>query len=367
MNLVLTEEQDELRDMVRRLLAPHADSSALRRAAASADGFDRSLWQALAELGLVGLTVSPEFDGSGAGAVERSIVLEELGRAMVPHPYLSSAVLGTDVVTLSGDESAMADYLPRICAGQLLVAVGIGEGANTWPADGGKTTARFADGWTLTGTKDAVMHADSADLLVVLAASAEGPAWFAVEPGADGVVVDALTSIDPTRRYSRLTLDGARARLVGHVRPGDLDRVRERAVTALAAEQVGGMGRILEMTAEYATSRTQFGRAIGSFQAVKHGLADVYCTWELALSVVRYASWTQAESPQEHSQAAALAGALVPRLFFEATQAGIQYHGGIGYTAEHDAHLYFSRAKAGELIFGGASERREVLAGRLGL
>ncbi|MGM7679405.1 acyl-CoA dehydrogenase family protein [Microbacterium sp. A94] len=363
MKLTLTDEQRELRHTVRQILAPYSDSRALRSAAASPDGFDRTLWESLASAGLVGISIPEELGGSGGSTIERSIVLEELGRSMVPHPYISTAVMATDVLASSSDPEISRKFLPSIADGSLLASVAVSEGRQPWPTTGGETAAtRHGSEWTLTGSKDAVIHADTADLLLVWASTDDGPAWFVVETDAPGVELSALKSIDTTRRFSRATFASVSAQLVDGAQ---LAPARDLATIALAAEQVGGLARILEMTVDYAKLRVQFGRPIGSFQAVKHGLADVHSSLELAVSVLRFAVWVSAHKHEELPLAAALAGAYVPGAFFAGAQAGIQFHGGIGFTLEHDAHLYYSRAKAGEMLFGGAGTRMLALTGQV--
>ena len=369
MKLVLSEEQRELRVVVRDLIADRADSHAVRTAMASAAGYDLDLWKRLAEMGLVGLCAPEEFGGAAAGYVERAVVCEELGRALVPGPYLATSVLATDALQALGDEGAAGDYLPSIAAGELIAGIAVAEGPSAWPGSGGQTkAAREHSGWVLNGTKTRVIHGDSAGLLLVYAATPDGAGWFAVEPDAATVRVTALAGLDLTRRLCQVDFAGAAARPLATPDPrGVLDKVARLAVVALAAEQAGGLRRLVEMTAEYSKIRVQFGRPIGSFQAVKHGIAEMYCAWELADSVVRYAAWAADESPAEFPLAAGLAHAYVGPAYFSAAASSIQYHGGIGFTWEHDAHLYYKRAKSTELLFGGSGAQRRQLADQLGI
>jgi alkylation response protein AidB-like acyl-CoA dehydrogenase len=367
--LTLTEEQRELRDVVRDLIEARADSQAVRTAMSSAPGFDRDLWKQFAEMGLVGLCIPEQEGGAGATPAERAVVCEELGRALVPGPYLATAVLAADALQAAGDAAAMSDYLPAIAAGELIASVAVAEGRQAWPTDGGHTTATSTPGgWVIDGTKTRVVHGDAADLLIVYAAAPGGPAWFAVEPRAGTTSRMVLDGLDHTRRLTQVEFAGAPARALSAADPrAGLARVADQAAVALAAEQVGGHRRLVEMTSEYAKIRVQFGRAIGSFQAVKHGIVDMYCSLELAESVVRYAAWAAAESPGDLSLAAALAQAYVGPAYFEAAASAIQYHGGIGFTWEHDAHLYYKRAKSTELLFGGSVAHQTRLAARLGI
>ncbi|MCW0214609.1 MAG: acyl-CoA/acyl-ACP dehydrogenase [Pseudonocardia sp.] len=376
MQLVLDPEQQELRSAVRKFLADQAPSARVRAAMESADGFDRELWRRMAtELGLLGLAVGEQYDGAGAGHVERAIVQEELGRALAPSPFLGSAVLATDTLLALDDEAARADLLPRMVAGELIAAVAVAEGSGAWDRTGGATTAsRSGDSWALDGTKTAVVAGDVADVLLVLASTpgqdggSSSPGWFRVDASASGVTRTTLTTLDPTRRLAKIAFAGAPATaLTSSDAAAALDLVADLAAVALAAEQIGGLERSLEMATDYAKVRVQFGRQIGSYQAVKHGLADIYSDWEQGLSALRYASWAADHARDELPLAAALVATYVGPAYFRAGTLNVQYHGGIGYTWEHDAHLYYKRAKSTELLFGSPAQHRARLADRLGV
>lgn len=356
MKLLLTAEQEALRAAVRELLTDRSDT---RSAMESPDGFDRGLWTRLGrDLDVLGLVVPEELGGAGAGHVDRAVVAEELGRALAPSPFLASAVLATDVLLALGD----TEPLPRMVTGERIVAVAVAEPGAPWGP--GATTAReTADGWVLDGRKTPVIAGDVADEFLVLATGPDGPSWFRTTE----VARTTLTTLDPTRRLAAITLAGARAERLAGDALAVRDRVADLAAVALAAEQLGGLQRVLETTTEYAKIRVQFGRAIGSYQAVKHGLADIHVDWEQALSAVRYAAWTADEAPDELPVAAALVATYVGPVYFRAAAAGIQFHGGIGYTWEHDAHLYYKRAKSTELLFGPPTRQRARLADRLGI
>ncbi|GAA4549453.1 acyl-CoA dehydrogenase family protein [Pseudonocardia xishanensis] len=356
MRLLLDKEQEALRAAVRELLADHSDT---RAAMDSPEGVDRALWTRLGrELDVLGLVVPEELGGAGAGHVERAVVAEELGRALTPSPFLASAVLATDVLLALGDTA----LLPRMVTGERIVAVAAAEPGSPW-GPGGTTATETADGWTLEGRTTPVIAGDVADEFLVLATTPEGPAWFRTTE----VTRSTLTTLDPTRRLAAITFTGAPAvRLAGDAL-AVRDRVADLAAVALAAEQLGGLRKVLETTTEYAKIRVQFGRAIGSYQAVKHGLADIHVDWEQALSAVRYAAWTADEAPDELPVAAALVATFVGPAYFRAAAAGVQFHGGIGYTWEHDAHLFYKRAKSTELLFGPPTRQRARLADALGI
>lgn len=369
MQLVLDAEQRELRVAVRGFLAERSPSSRIREAMISETGYDTELWRRMgAELGLLGLTVPEELGGAGAGHVERAVVAEELGRSLAPCPFLGSAVLATDLL-LALDDGPGVELLPRMVAGELVAAVAVAEGGGAWDRAGGATVAaRSAGGWVLDGAKTAVIAGDVADMLLVYASTGSGPGWFQVEAGADGLSRTTLDTLDPTRRLARVGFAATPATPLAAADPaGVLDVVADLAGVALAAEQLGGLERAVEMTVEYAKVRVQFGRPIGSYQAVKHGCADMYCDWEQGVSALRYAAWAADHARDELPVAAALAQSYLGPAYFRAATATVQYHGGIGYTWEHDAHLYYKRAKSTELLFGPPSAHRARLADRLGI
>lgn len=368
MKLVLDPEQEELRAAVRRFLADRAPSAKVRATLESAAGYDADVWTGLAGMGVLGLVVPEELGGGGAGHVERAVVAEELGRSVTPAPFLASAVLATDALLALDDDAARTELLPRLATGELVGTVAVAEGGGAWDRAGGATTAVERGGrWELSGVKTPVLAGDVADVVLVLAGTPDGPGWFAVERDAAGLTRTRLTGLDPTRPLAKLVLAGTPARrLASADAAAVLDVVADLAAVALAAEQVGVLQRAMELTVDYAKVRVQFGRPIGSYQAVKHGCADVYSSWEHAVSVLRYAAWTADHDRAELPLAAALAQTYIGPACFEAATAMVQYHGGIGYTWEHDAHLYYKRAKSAELLLGPPAGHRARLADRLG-
>ncbi|NIH84538.1 acyl-CoA dehydrogenase family protein [Amycolatopsis granulosa] len=341
MQLVLDDEQRQLRSAVRDLLADHNDV----RSVVDGDArYDRGLWRRMAELGLTGLVVPEELGGAGAGHVERCVVLEELGRALAAVPFLASAVLAADALTALGD----TEVLPALAAGEQVGAVALS----------GVTATERDGGWVLDGCAPFVLSGDVAEVFVV-----HTPAgWFVTAEGHRR----ALTTLDPTRGQAKLEFSAAPARRLEHADPGAvLERVRDLAAVALAAEQVGGIAKVLDTIVGYAKVRVQFGRAIGSYQAVKHACAELYSTSERAGSLLRYAAWAADHDPDALPLAAATAQAFTGPAYFRAAATGLQLHGGIGYTWEHDAHLYYKRAKSSELLFGTPAEQWARLADRL--
>ncbi len=306
MDLVLTGEQRDLRAAVRELLDDHADSAAVRKAIDSDLGHDPDLWRRLGtDLGVLGLAVPEDLGGAGAGHVERSVVAEELGRALVPSPFLSSAVFALDTLLALPAQPARDELVAALASGERTAALAVAEDASG-AFDPGPATTR-ADGDALTGRKTPVLDGASADVLVVHA----GGSLYLVDAGGPGVTRTPLRSLDPTRRFARVDLDGAPGVRLDGDAAAALAAAQDRAAVALAAEQLGGMERALWLTVDYAKVRVQFGRAIGSYQAVKHGLAEMYAAWEQSASAVRHAAWAADHDPAALPLAAATASVYV--------------------------------------------------------
>lgn len=365
------EELEDLRLSVRSLLADKSDESRVREVMESDLGYDASVWRQLADqVGVQSLAVPEHHGGAGFGQVELGVALRELGRALVPGPFFSSVVLGAGALLAAQDESAMAAHLPGIAAGTTLATLAVIETDGQWRTHGFTTRARedAEASWTLDGEKSLVLDAVGADLYVVAADTPHGPGLFLVESGAAGLEVTGLRALDPTRRVGRLTLTGTPAAALG--RPGNgtaaLEHLLDRATAALAAEQVGAARACLEMSVAYARQRVQFGRPIGSFQAVKHMCADMFTRLEVAEAAATEAARAVDGLPDAPpaGEAAAVAHAVCSEAFMFIAQQTIQVHGGIGFTWEHPAHLYFRRAKVSQLMFGGPAVYYERLLER---
>jgi len=369
MELVLNSEQEDLRATVRKFLQTESPMAKVRLAVDGDRDYDPALWRRLAgELGLAGLTVPEEYGGAGAGQVERSVVLEEMGRALLPAPYLSN-VLAADTLLALDDEAAKTALLPAIAVGELLATVAVAEDSGRWEPTAITTTAT-ADGagWRLSGHKNLVLDGVGAGVLLVFANRPGGPGFFRVDGGADGLTVTPLVSYDPTRRFARIDFANTPAVALASSDPvAALAKVADLAALALAAESVGAMANALALAVDYAKVRVQFGRYIGSYQAVKHLCVDSYVDYELAYSVLRKAAWAADAAPEEFPLAAAHARVSVLPAAFRVAARTIQVHGGIGYTWEHDAHLYYKRTKANELLLGNGVAAHAVLADRLGI
>jgi alkylation response protein AidB-like acyl-CoA dehydrogenase len=371
-------EQRELRDSVRRLLRDRALLSALRdRADAPLDagpGFDRDLWGRLVEMGLTALTVPEKYDGLGQTALETHVVFEELGRALYLGPYLATVGLAVPALLSSGDDSACADLLPAIAAGETVATVAVAETDGRWDTATTATRAvRDGDGWHLSGTKEFVLDGADADLLLVTARdgdAADAPvSLFAVAADAAGLTRTRLESLDLARSVARVTMDATPARLVGApgTAPELVVAVLDRALVALAAEQAGGAAACLAMCVEYAKTRQQFGQPIGSFQAIAHKCVDMLHGVEFSRASARYAAAAEAEGDAEFPVAARVAAAYCGEAFRAVTVETVQVHGGTGFTWEHDTHLYYRRAWSSQQLLAGRDEHYAAIADRVGL
>jgi alkylation response protein AidB-like acyl-CoA dehydrogenase len=369
MNFSLSDEQVALRSVVRRFLAEHATESETRRVMASDTGYDPAVWDRLAgQLGLVGLAVPEKYGGAGSGWVELGVVFEEMGRVLLCAPYFATVALAIPALLASGDEAACADLLPDIAAGQRIATLALTEPAGRWDADGVTLGAAPGDdGWRLDGLKTYVPDGAIADLVLVVARSDAGIGLFAVEGTASGLTRRALPTLDQTRKQAELSFDGVQARLVGREGTGwaAVEETLRRAAVALSAEQVGAAQRALDMAVEHAKVRTQFGRPIGSFQAIKHMCSEMLLAVESARSAAYYAMWAADSSPEELPAAASLAQAFCSDALSSVAASCIQVHGGIGFTWEHPAHLYFKRASSSSFLLGDADHHRTLFADRV--
>jgi alkylation response protein AidB-like acyl-CoA dehydrogenase len=365
------EEQRALRAAVRSFAERAFSEAEVRRLMETPQGYDAQTWRRMAEeLGLQGLLVPEEHGGAGASLLELAIALDELGRRVAPGPFLSTA-LATVAILETRDATAAAELLPGIAAGETIATIAIAEESGLWSDAGIDCTAsRKGDGWQLQGTKSFVTDGAAADLLIVAARTPEGIALFAVQATAEGVRRTPLIGFDLTRRLAQVDLQDAPARLLGDVDQGSasLLRVLELGAVAVAAEQMGTADFALTMAVDYAKERVQFGRAIGSFQAIKHLCADALLEVESARSAAYYAAWAAADGrDDEVSTVAPLAKAFCSDTAFQVAALNMQVHGGISFTWEHPAHLYYRRAKAGYPFWGDPASHRERLAAQLGL
>ena len=374
MNFALSDEQMMLRDSVRSFLEDKAPLTRVRELMETESGFDSELWSEMAAMGWQSMAIPEAYGGAGYSSFELGIILEEMGRMMTPGPFFSSVLLGANTVLLAGTDEQKQQLLPGIATGERRVAVAISEPDGSWDPAAVEMAALLAgDEVVLTGTKSYVLDGHTADTLLVAARTPDGAVDLYVVPAdAPGVAATRLETMDMTRKQAEVTFD--QVRVAAGARLGDAGRgvetirkLYDLAVAALAFEQVGGAQECLAMSVEYAKERVQFGRPIGSFQAIKHKCADMLVAVESAKSAADYAGWAAAEDVAELPVAAALALACCSDAFFDVAADTIQVHGGIGFTWEHDAHLYFKRAKTDQLLFGDSSQWRATLADRLGI
>jgi alkylation response protein AidB-like acyl-CoA dehydrogenase len=366
-----SEEQEMLRASARGLLERECPPAAVRRLMEDERGYDPALWKKMAELGWAGLTIPEEFGGAGLTYVDLALVMEEMGRALLPAPFIWTT-MAAEAIRRAGSDAQKRAILPKIAAGETIATIAWMEPPGGWDAAGIKATARkSADGFTLDGVKLFVNDAHLADLLIVAArtggAGEDGVTLFALDARRAGIEIAPLKTMDQTRKLSEVRLNGVRAgadEAIGTMGGGwkTLAETIDRGKVMIAAEMMGGAQKALEMSVEYAKVRVQFGRPIGSFQAVQHKCANMMVDVESAKSAVYYAAWAVSNEVAEAPLAAALAKAAASDAYRKVTADAIQVHGGIGFTWDHDLHLYFKRAKSSEFTFGDATWNRELVA-----
>ena len=363
MEFTWTAEQQDLRASTRRLLAQRAPRSRARELAEAGTRTDPALWTALAQqAGLQGLALPEEHGGSGGSWVELAIVLEEMGRVLFGGPFLST-VLAAEALLASGDSGAQAEHLPAIAEGGRTATLAVVEGDGRWRTESIATRATGSGAEVrLTGVKELVLDGADADLVLVLAQGDRGLSLYAVAAGASGLAAERLDTLDLTRPMARLRLRDVPARLVGEDGAGAavLGHARRATTVLLAAEQVGAMNTLVDLTAEYARTRRAFGRPIGAFQGVKHRLADMAVRLEMSRSAAYWAAWQPPGSP-DATMGAAVAGSYCSESFLQTAKDTIQLHGGTGFTWEHDAHLFLRRARADATLAGSPAEHRAAL------
>ncbi|MGQ0848881.1 MAG: acyl-CoA dehydrogenase family protein [Actinomycetota bacterium] len=372
MNFAFSDEQEELRRLTRKWLTDKAPSPVVRRLMESETGYDVALWKEMAQLGWQGMAIPEEYGGAGFSFLELAILFEEMGRNLLPAPFFSTVMLGAGTLLEAGSEEQRRRYLPRLAAGEAIMALAVTEPNGRWDETGVEAAAaRNGSGWKIDGHKSFVIDGHTADVLVVGARTPAGVSLFLVDPDEAGVSRNLLETMDQTRKQAEVTLEGVSLPETSLVGPDGsgwqiVERVLEKAVVALAAEQVGGAQQCLDMSVEYAKTRHQFGRPIGSFQAIKHKCADMLVQVESARSAAYYAAWAASEDNEELPVVSPLAKSYCSEAYYFCAAENIQIHGGIGFTWEHDAHLYFKRAKSSELLFGDPAYHRARLAERLG-
>ncbi|WP_448628179.1 acyl-CoA dehydrogenase family protein [Geodermatophilus sp. URMC 64] len=364
MEFTWTPEQQDLRAGTRKLLRSRAPLGRTRELAEAGTRHDPQLWTAMAQqAGLQGIAVPEEHGGSGGSWVELAIVLEEMGRALLGGPFLSTVVLAAEALRASGDADAQSEHLPPLAEGARTATLAVAERDGRWASASIAARATGSGGDVrLSGVKELVLDGADADLVLVLAQGDRGLSLYAVDRDADGLEAERLDTLDLTRPMARLHLRDVPARPVGEDGGGAavLEHVRRAAAVLLAAEQVGAMSTLVEMTAEHARTRRAFGRPIGAFQGVKHRLADMAVRLEMSRSAAYWAAWQEPGSA-DAAMGAAVAASYCSESFLQTAKDTIQLHGGTGFTWEHDAHLFLRRARADASLAGSPAEHRAAL------
>jgi alkylation response protein AidB-like acyl-CoA dehydrogenase len=376
MDFAFSEEQEMLRSAAHEFLARECPSAYVRRAADEAEAHDPTLWSKLAEMGWTGLGI-PEAQGGAGGFLDLVVVLEEAGRALLPGPFFSTVALFVPALVEAGSEAQRAAVLPGVAAGEARGTLAVTEPAGRWDAGGVQVRATpTGGGFRLEGVKLYVPDAGVADHLVIPARTGgdgeEGITLFLVSGRPPGLTVSRLETLDATRPWYEVRLEGLEVSpdaVLGSVGGGwaPLQRTLERGAAALCAEMVGGSQWVLDTSVEYAKTRHQFGKPIGIYQAVSHKLADMLLETESSRSATYYAAWAVEADAPDRSAAVSIAKAYTSDAYRKTAGNGIQVHGGIGFTWEHDLHLYFKRAKASEVLLGDATYHRELVAEGLDL
>lgn len=371
-----TNEQEEFRTAIRRFLQEKSPPTAVRRLMDTAEGYDPEIWRQLSEqLALPGIHIPEPYGGAGFGMVELCVVMEEMGRSLLCAPYFSTAVLATNAILNAGTEAQHASLLPDLASGVRLATLAVTEPNGQWDPHAIELTATpSADGFLLNGTKTYVVDGHVADLLVVAGrlpgtVGSDGLALFTLRADSPGVERRPLPSMDPTRKLARIDFHGAQAEVLGNVNDGAtaLARTLDQAAIALANEMVGGAQTLFDSAVNYTKLRVQFGRTIGSFQAIKHKCADMLLEMELAKSAAYYAAQAAATDDPEWPALACLAKAAASDMYLHIAIETIQIHGGIGFTWDNDTHLWFKRAKSSEVFLGQPDYHRELLMQRWGV
>ena len=369
MNFDFSDDQKQLRDQARKFLAEKCPPKAVRTVLDGKEPYDRELWKGLAEMGFLGVAIPEAYGGAGAGHLELCVISEEMGRALAPVPFSSTVYLAAEAILLAGSEAQKQKWLPAIAAGEAIGTLALFEGKGNPSPQGIKLSAV---GGSLNGVKKPVPDGAIADFAIVVARTGPGEretdiALFLVDLKAGGVEAKTLTNRDPSRGQAELTFKNCKAEPLGAAKQdwAILTQVLDRAAVLMAFEQVGGADRALEMGRDYALDRIAFGRPIGSFQAVKHLLADMYVSATLARSNCYYGAWALSTNASELPEAAAAARISATQAFQHCAKNNIQVHGGMGFTWEFDCHMYYRRANATALGLGSLSYWEDQLIDRM--
>src|SRR5438309_7710134 len=369
MNFDFSDDQKQLRDEARKYLAEHSSPKAVRDVLDGKAPYDKELWKGLAEMGFLGVAIPESYGGAGAGHLELCVIAEEIGRALAPVPFSSTGYLAAEALMLAGSDAQKQKWLPKIASGEAIGTLALFEGKGNPSPEAIKLAASNGQ---LNGVKRPVPDGAIADFAILAARTGSGGretdiSLYIVDLKGEGVEVKALTNIDPTRGQAEITFKNCRAEPLGRADEGwsIITQVLDRAAVLIAFEQVGGADRALEMGRDYALDRIAFGRPIGSFQAVKHMLADMYVSATLARSNCYYGAWALSTNASELPEAAAAARISATQAFQHCSKNNIQVHGGMGFTWEFDCHLYYRRSNAMALALGSMSYWEDALIDRM--
>ncbi|HWX64745.1 acyl-CoA dehydrogenase family protein [Bradyrhizobium sp.] len=369
MNFDFSDDQKQLRDQARKFLAEKCSPKAVRVVLDGKADYDRELWKGLAEMGFLGVAIPEEYGGAGAGHLELCVIAEEMGRALAPVPFSSTVYLAAEALLLAGSDAQKQKWLPKIASGEAIGTLALFEGKGSLSPEGIKLDAT---GGVLDGMKKPVADGAVADFAIVAARTGSSGrdsdiSLFLADMKGGGVEARALTNLDPTRGQAELTFKNSAAEPLGRVGDGFgiIAQLLDRAAVLVAFEQLGGADRALEMGRDYALDRIAFGRPIGSFQAIKHMLADMYVSATLARSNCYYGAWALSTNAAELPEAAASARISATQAFQHCAKNNIQVHGGMGFTWEFDCHMYYRRANALALGLGSMSYWEDALIDRL--
>ena len=369
MNFDFSDEQKQLRDEARKFLSEQCPPKAVRAVLDGKVAYDKGLWKGLAEMGFLGVAIPESYGGTGAGHLELCVIAEEMGRALAPVPFSSTVYLAAEALLLAGTEAQKQKWLPTIARGDAIGTLALFEGKGNPRQEAIKLSA---SGGTLNGIKKPVPDGAIADFAIVAARTGSSGretdiSLFLVDLKSEGVEARDLTNLDPTHGQAELTFKNCKAEPLGRANEGwsIITQVLDRAAILTAFEQVGGADRALEMGRDYALDRIAFGRPIGSFQAVKHMLADMYVSATLARSNCYYGAWALSTNASELPEAAAAARISATQAFQHCAKNNIQVHGGMGFTWEFDCHMYYRRANATALGLGSLSYWEDALIERM--
>ncbi|QTI70943.1 acyl-CoA dehydrogenase family protein [Gordonia polyisoprenivorans] len=371
MDFALDDDQIMLQEVLRTFFGSQVPDSAVRARFDEPTGYDVRLWKRMAEeLGLQGLAIPEEYGGGGFSFFELGLVLEEMGRVLLPSPFLGSCVMSAQLLLAIDDEAARGRLLPGIADGSVIVSVAFAEESGSWSTrDVTATATSDGDGWRIDGRKSYVLDGHAADSYLVIARASDGVGVFEVGGTAVGLTRTKSATMDLTRALAKVTFNSVPARRIGSAAATEtaIEVMLDHTRIALAADSLGGIGRVLDMAVEYAKTREQFGRKIGSFQAIKHKCASMLMELEASRSAVYYALWAAAKGQADRPVVAPMVKAHCMDSYLAAAGENIQIHGGIGFTWEHPAHLYLKHARSSQALLGDSDLHRQILADRIGV